>query len=431
MPADFWDHPAIRDAVGKQQFGALLRAYRKHPFHGGTPLPQASLASWLSMSQAQLSRLERGACTCGLEDAMTIARTLHLPPELHWFLPATATPEKDTAAAARESLRFTGTLAHLADRGAALRKLRADLSLAASQYVHSPLGDVVGDLVQGRDDAIALLESPLRPVAAREAYFLAGAACLMLAHAAQNAGDSRAAHDQLQAADELAEVADHDPLRAWVFGTSALIHEWTRRHNDAVDLARQGQRCAASSTTQTRLLAIEARAAARAGDRNTAARALDRMDSLDSADTEDDVTALGGLLTFPDAKRVYYLGSTHGLLGHHEQSEQHASAAITAYETGLQEERSYGDEALAWLDVVNARLALGDPDGAREALTPILTLSAPRRISQLYSALDRTRSFALQLGNRGHSAAAELGTQLSAALTTRPALPSARALSSR
>ncbi|MGC7103157.1 hypothetical protein ACPZ19_51625 [Amycolatopsis lurida] len=184
-------------------------------------------------------------------------------------------------------------------------------------------------------------------------------------------------------------------------------------------------------TTQLRLLAIEARAAARAGDHDTAARALDRMDRLDAADSEDDVTAFGGLLTFPDAKRVYYLGSTYGLFGQHEQSEQHASTAIAAYETGLQEERSYGDEALARLDVVNARLALDDPDGAREALTPILRLSAPRRISQLYSALDRTRSLALQLGNRGHSAAAELGTQLSTALTTRPALPPARALALR
>jgi hypothetical protein len=62
------------------------------------------------------------------------------------------------------------------------------------------------------------------------------------------------------------------------------------------------------------------------------------------------------------------------------------------YETGPVEQRSYGDEALARVDVTTARLALGDLDGAREALRPVLDLAPERRIEQLAVGLGRVRS---------------------------------------
>jgi hypothetical protein len=51
------------------------------------------------------------------------------------------------------------------------------------------------------------------------------------------------------------------------------------------------------------------------------------------------------------------------------------------------EHRSYGDEALARLDIVTARIAAGEVEGAGEQLQPILDLPANRRIRQLGDAM--------------------------------------------
>lgn len=66
--------------------------------------------------------------------------------------------------------------------------------------------------------------------------------------------------------------------------------------------------------------------------------------------------------------------------------------AIALYESGPATARSYGDESLARLDVAAARVALGDLDGAQEAITPVLALPAERCIRQLGVGLARVRS---------------------------------------
>ena len=66
--------------------------------------------------------------------------------------------------------------------------------------------------------------------------------------------------------------------------------------------------------------------------------------------------------------------------------------AIGLYETGPVEQRSYGDEALARVEVTTARLALDDLHGAHEALRPVLELPPERRIEQLAVGLVRVRS---------------------------------------
>lgn len=66
--------------------------------------------------------------------------------------------------------------------------------------------------------------------------------------------------------------------------------------------------------------------------------------------------------------------------------------AISMYERGPVEQRSYGDEALARVDVTTARLVLDDLHGAREALKPVLDLPPERRIEQLAVGIGRVRS---------------------------------------
>jgi tetratricopeptide (TPR) repeat protein len=198
---------------------------------------------------------------------------------------------------------------------------------------------------------------------------------------------------QVRAALTCAEQADHNGLRAWTHGTAALIAEWTHQHRRAVEFAQCGQRFAPTVDCRVRLAALEARAAARAGDRCLALDALSRAaDARDVAAQRDELVEFGGLLTFPAAKQHYYAGSTYALLGEAESAQKHALLAIGLYETGPVEQRSYGDEALARVDVTTARLALDDLDGAREALNPVLELPPERRIEQLTVGISRVRS---------------------------------------
>jgi hypothetical protein len=64
--------------------------------------------------------------------------------------------------------------------------------------------------------------------------------------------------------------------------------------------------------------------------------------------------------------------------------------AISAYATGPAEQRSYGDEAIAWIDVSIAR-ASGDPpdlDGSAEALAAIRKQPPDRHLPTLLGPLE-------------------------------------------
>jgi hypothetical protein len=162
-----------------------------------------------------------------------------------------------------------------------------------------------------------------------------------------------------------------------------------------------------------RLAALEARAAAHLGDGAAVVDAATRVEAGGEVpDGTSDLADLGGIMTFPLAKRQFYLGNSYGVLGDHVTAERHASAAVTAYEDGPPAERSYGDEALARLDVVNARLHAGDVDGAQQAIGPVLELPQELRIRQLDTAVERTAAVVqtrgLTASRQGHDLVASL-----------------------
>jgi hypothetical protein len=105
----------------------------------------------------------------------------------------------------------------------------------------------------------------------------------------------------------------------------------------------------------------------------------------------DELGELGGILTFPEAKQLYYAGSTLSLVGRHADAERAARDAIALYVAGSYADRSYGDEALARVDVAAARLADDDLDGVRESLAPVLALPADQRIRQIGDGLSRVQ----------------------------------------
>ncbi|MFB7600814.1 XRE family transcriptional regulator [Streptomyces sp. NPDC056160] len=319
-----------------------------------------------------------------------------------------------SAEAAAASLVFAASVTPSNVTDDTLEHLSFEISRIATDYVHAPLLPLFADLLSLRDQIFALLVGRQRPYQTRELFLLGGTTCLLLSHASQNLGDTRSAMAQVRTAWTCAEQADHTGLRAWTRGTTALINEWSPQSRMALKLTEHAAALAPAGESRIRIAAIEARTAARLGDRDRALAAVERLHrAREETPEKDEIERFGGLLSFPVAKQEYYLGGTFALLGEHAVAEQHATAAIERYVTGPPEERSYGDEALAVIDITTARLAQGDLDGAAERLRQTLALPPELRIQQLGKAVDRVAALLRQpafAGNRDIRELADLAT---------------------
>ncbi|WP_245717414.1 XRE family transcriptional regulator [Nocardia jejuensis] len=83
-PPGFWHTDQIRDALATWHMGRVIFAYRTHPFHA-RPLAQETIATWLSLTQAQLSRIEKGPAPEQLSKLIRWAQILQIPADLLWF----------------------------------------------------------------------------------------------------------------------------------------------------------------------------------------------------------------------------------------------------------------------------------------------------------------------------------------------------------
>jgi hypothetical protein len=85
VPLDFWYSADLLDAFEAWHMGRVILAYRTHPFHART-LSQLRVCEWLSLTQAQLSRIETSRDgPADLGKLVHYAQVFGMPPELLWF----------------------------------------------------------------------------------------------------------------------------------------------------------------------------------------------------------------------------------------------------------------------------------------------------------------------------------------------------------
>jgi hypothetical protein len=266
----------------------------------------------------------------------------------------------------------------------ALTTLWLRVEEAATGYVHAPMVPIFCELQALRDHLFGLLGEP-DPGQVRDLYMLAGVVCGLMAHASGNLGDLRAAHMQANTALVCAKHADHPTLAAWVYGVRALQCEWNGRPDETLLLTGKAQTALARegvpSTVGVWIAAIEARACARLGRPQAALHAIRRTaearDKLPAQrEARSDLDRLGGVLSFPMAKQLYYVGSAYRRIGRMAEAEASSMQAITDYARGPAEERSYGDEAIARIDVTIARASADRPDleGAMEGFRSLAAM---------------------------------------------------------
>ena len=85
VPASFWEHEPVRQALAERHLGRVIRAYRCHPYHGRAALPQTVVAGWLGITQAQFSRVENGPPLVHLDRLAHWAQLLGIPGSPPWF----------------------------------------------------------------------------------------------------------------------------------------------------------------------------------------------------------------------------------------------------------------------------------------------------------------------------------------------------------
>jgi transcriptional regulator with XRE-family HTH domain len=423
VPEDFWQRPDVQEAITHGEFGRLSLLVRQR-----SGLRQSDMAVRTGLSQGFLSQLEQGRrrltrldsvaaflAGIGTPDGLIPSplrehtAVLHSPPRsaapLGELTDRAGAPHGDSdmrdiaTNAALQGLRFAEEMATTNVTDLEVADLEATIARLAKEYVHTPVRRLFKEMVVTRDRLFHLLKGRQFPRQTQALYLLAGVSSLLLAHASQNLGDEDAALAQLQTAWTLAEHtrpahccgrgADSDDLRAWVKGTVALIAEWSTEQHAALEYTQHALQFATTGETRARIAAIEARTAARLGNRDRALRALDELRRARESGTEGraGLQRFGGILTFPEAKQEYYIGGTYILLGEYDLAEQHSARALHLYEHGPTAERSYGDEALARLNIATGHIATGEAEGAQEHLRTLFELPQEQRIKQLGDAM--------------------------------------------
>ena len=88
---------------------------------------------------------------------------------------------------------------------------------------------------------------------------------------------------------------------------------------------------------------------------------------------------IGGMFAYPEAKQEQTLAQTYLYLGRPEQAEVSATRSLELYRSAPPNERAFGNEAAASIDLARARLELGDVAAAMESLGPIFALEPRQR----------------------------------------------------
>jgi len=310
-----------------------------------------------------------------------------------------------------------------------VEQLTADVVRLGRAYVAGAPLPLFAAMHQALDRVQGALDQKAYPAQVRDLTFLAGALCGLMSNGTLDLGREDAADDLARAAWTYGTVIDHGPLIGWARGTQALAAIWDHRYADAVRYAEEGLTRLPSGTGAVRLHAIRARALAGHRDFTQARAAITAATDASGGGQADPLhDGMAGEFAFPAAKLHYYQALVATRAGYTAEAQAAALSAVKLYEAAPRAARSYGCEALAYVQLATARLMSGDADGAAEAIGGLLRLDPGRRISSLHEHLDACRELLHDPAFRGSAAAAELARQLAAfsAVSITSALPAAR-----
>lgn len=280
----------------------------------------------------------------------------------------------------------------------ALERLRAQVVWVGRRYVWEAPLPLFVEMRALQEQARRALERRIHPTQASELYFLTGALCGLMANASMDMGRRVPADTLARAAWTYGRIAGHAPLMGWARGMQASVALWDRRYGDAAGYATDGLTHLSHGSGGARLHMLRARASALLGSAGEAEDELARAADARGTGSDDDLhQGFAGEFAFSPAKHAYYAAVTHLHLGRSSIAIEEARTALDLYAAEDWERRSYGCEAMARAHLAVAHLMEDDPDGAEQAVRPLLELPPERRIDSLAATLGASRSL---LGSR-------------------------------
>lgn len=293
---------------------------------------------------------------------------------------------------------------------ATLDEITTEVERLAREHLYSDPLSTFSDTVQARDRIYRLLEQRQYPNQTEQLYYLASIVCALLADTSANVGFSQAAVHQTWASWAYAEIIGHNSLRLWCRTMQATLASWEDRPQRALELANSATQWATEPIGQAFLnnaIALFSATTARPSEARAAlAVAFDAHDF--SAGDSELFDQLGGMFSYSRAKLLQISATTYLEIDAIDQAENNAAEAVRLYEDGPPEQRAFGNEASARIDLGHARLARSDAEGVEDALRPVLELPPSRRVDWVGL---RLKDFHTQM--RRHSiATSTLGRQL-------------------
>jgi hypothetical protein len=283
VPPGFWQVDLMRDSLAGRHMGHVIRSYRVHPFHGPHPIPQSSVARWLSISQAQLSRMESGAPLKDLDRLAHCARVLGIPAGLLRFhldddpgsgrdtsldtgmtqTPAPRSGGSDRGRRVIQALDVIGG-SQLGDVADSLGELVDHYSAAVCAL---PPADVYEDILAVRSYANGVMDRTGHAPRRADLTLAAGWLSCLLGVAACDMGEHAAARAWCSDAERLSQDARHPQIAGWAALTRSLVAYYQGQPSRSASLASRGQQLAPAGTAiRVKLAAQEMRAAAMTGD---------------------------------------------------------------------------------------------------------------------------------------------------------------------
>jgi tetratricopeptide (TPR) repeat protein len=396
VPAEFWDDAEIRDALDRWHMGAVIAAYRNHRFHG-RPLRQETVARWMGLTQAQLSRIENGPAIKDLDKLIQWAELLQIPPHLLWFhlpkrrgvttsMPLSGhptiltTPVLPLSAVGPYQLVWVGSQAGRANGSdmAAMQSFRSadrqvgggHLYATVVNYLHS---DVAPRLFGADHDTDS------------QTVFTAAAALTEMAGwMAHDAGRDDHAHRHFGRALDMSTVGQDRQLGVHVLGSmSHLAHHRSQPH-DAIRFAQAGEKTLANGPRhpelEARIFAMQARGFAALRRPKETLTLLARAEkSLEGTHDEEPSTWVSH---FDEGSLASEAARCMRQLGKPAHAQRHAERIIELRPVDRTRSRAFGQ-----LILITALIEQGEPEQAcaiaQEVLNSTQSLGSYLVIQQL------------------------------------------------
>ena len=298
---------------------------------------------------------------------------------------------------------------------ATLEQLRGDVIRLSHGYMTGEPFQLFQEMSRVRNRMYAALDRRLWPRDETDLYLLLGCLNCLMAAAADDLGYPHASEELIRAAWAYAVAIDHGPLKAKLRADLANVAFWHNRPQQARSLAESGLQYLAGGPNAAQLHLKFGRAAAKLGDAEAARRAIGEARDARELRNKDDLLGLGGEFGFSRASQYYLAGSTLlEITGAERDAIAELERAAELYAAGPEEgeDHSFELRMLAQIELAVARLRVGELDGAKPALGPVLALPPGKRIDPLPQRLETVRAELARSGYYASPQARELEAEI-------------------